>query len=138
MDGRWAHTVNAAENAPTVSLPRRPAALLASMPLAARLTSIVVISILIRMLVALTSPAPWIIPDEIVYSELASGFASTGHFMVRDAPFAAWTYGPLYPILLAPAYLVGAGAAGVFMIVKVINAVLLSASAVPAPMRTAS
>ena len=46
--------------------------------------------------------APWIMIDELVYSELAKSFAATGHFVVRDVPTTG--YGIVYPVLITPAW----------------------------------
>jgi hypothetical protein len=42
--------------------------------------------------------APFIMVDELIYSELAKSFADTGRFFVRDQATAA--YGIVYPALM--------------------------------------
>jgi hypothetical protein len=81
--------------------------------------------------VASQSGAPWIFPDELVYTHLARSFAATGHFAVREEPFSAWSFGPLYPILIAPIYRFATPTTAYFLI-KTANAVLFSLAAVPA------
>ena len=66
------------------------------------LTAIVVVSIVVRIALARRMVAPWIMIDEIVYSELAKSFASHGQFLVRDVP--SHGYGFVYPVLIAPAW----------------------------------
>src|ERR1700751_3905738 len=68
--------------------------------------------------------------DEIVYSELAKSFASTGHFAVREAPTSG--YGIVYPILISPAYALFRDIPTVYSAIKAINALLMSLAAVPA------
>ncbi len=46
--------------------------------------------------------APWIMVDEIVYSELAKNVAAHGQFLVRGVP--SHGYGFVYPVLIAPAW----------------------------------
>ena len=47
--------------------------------------------------------APWIMVDELVYSELAKSFASdAGGSLWRDEPING--YGAVYPLLISPAY----------------------------------
>src|SRR5438067_12756970 len=74
--------------------------------------------------------APWIMIDEIVYSELAKSFAATGHFTVRDVPTSG--YGYVYPILISPAYALFDAMPTVYTGVKTINSVLMSLASVPA------
>jgi hypothetical protein len=101
------------------------------LPVAISLLGIVLASTALRLVVASQTAAPWIFPDELVYSHLARSFAATGDFMVRDQPFSAWSFGPLYPVLIAPFYRLGTPTTAYFLI-KVLNCVLFSAAAVPA------
>lgn len=73
---------------------------------------------------------PWIMIDEIVYSELAKSFASTGHFAVRESPTTG--YGIVYPLLISPAYALFRSIPTVYAAIKVINSLLMSLAAVPA------
>src|SRR5215510_10922629 len=66
------------------------------------LTAIVVVSIAVRVALARRIVAPWIMIDELVYSELAKSFADGGQFLVRDVP--SHGYGFVYPVLIAPAW----------------------------------
>jgi hypothetical protein len=79
----------------------------------------------------MTVPAPALFPDELVYSELARSFAAGGHFELRGVGVSPWAYGPLYPMLIAPAYLIR-DLATAYAVVQAINAVLISTAAVPA------
>ena len=45
--------------------------------------------------------APWIMTDELFYSELAKSFGSTGDFLIRDYPTDLYT---LYSVFIAPAW----------------------------------
>ena len=71
------------------------------MPAWVWLAGIVVVSAAIRIALARRMVAPWIMIDEIVYSELAKSFAATGSFLVRGVP--SHGYGFVYPVLIAPA-----------------------------------
>ena len=95
------------------------------------LTAIVAASAAVRIVFALHTPAPWILPDEVVYTHLARSLADTGHFAVREQPFSAWSFGPLYPLLIAPLYRI-ASPAEAYAAVKALNCVLFSLAAVPA------
>jgi hypothetical protein len=93
------------------------------------LTAIVFVSAAIRYAVARRMVAPWIMVDELIYSELAKSFAATGHFLVRDQSTAA--YGFVYPLLIAPAYRAFASTPDAYEAAKAINSVVMSLVAVP-------
>jgi hypothetical protein len=90
----------------------------------------VCVSSLIRFVIALYKPAPWIFADSLVYSDLAKSFAATGHFALREVPGHAG-FGVVYPVLLSPAYALFANVPSAFTTMKAINAVLMSLTAVP-------
>lgn len=96
------------------------------------LVGIAGLSIAVRLSVALRTSVPWTIPDELVYSELARSFAATGDFTVRAEAWSSWTFGPLYPIVIAPVYGLVRSLPDAYLIVKVINCVLFSSAVVPA------
>jgi len=99
-------------------------------PAGAWLAALVVCSTLVRFAFARHMVGPWIMIDEIVYSELAKSFAATGHFAVREAPTSG--YGVVYPILISPAYALFRSIPTVYTGIKVINSLLMSLAAVPA------
>ena len=73
-----------------VARPRAPASARAHSPPAwAWLAAIVVVSIAVRIALARRIVAPWIMIDEIVYSELAKSLRGDGQFLVRDVPSPA-------------------------------------------------
>src|SRR5687767_13949620 len=74
--------------------------------------------------------APFVMVDELIYSELAKSFASSGEFLVRDE--ASGVYGVLYPIVISPAFLLFDRLPDAYAAVKTINALVMSLAAVPA------
>jgi hypothetical protein len=94
------------------------------------LTGLVVISAGVRFALAWWMPVPWIFADELTYSELAKSFAATGTFAVRDV--AGLGSGPLYPILISPAYGLFDRVPDAYLAIKAFNSVLMSLAAVPA------
>src|SRR5438270_4714791 len=94
------------------------------------LASLVVASVIVRWGFGRRMVAPWIMVDELVYSELAKSFAATGHFLVRDHP--SGSYGFVYPVLISPAYRLYASVPQAYAAAKTINSVLMSLTAVPA------
>src|SRR5215216_1446714 len=73
--------------------------------------------------------APWILTDELVYSEMAKSFASTGHLHVRDVPFQNTP--PLYPVLISPAYALFDRVPDAYGAAKLINALVMPMTAIP-------
>jgi hypothetical protein len=71
--------------------------------------------------------APWIMMDEVVYSELAKSFASSGEFLIREYPTALFT---LYAILIAPAWRWDSVDTA-YTLTKAINVGLMTLAAVP-------
>jgi hypothetical protein len=94
------------------------------------LAAIVVISAGIRIALGRHVLAPWIMVDELIYSELAKSFAATGHFQIRGV--ASNGYGFVYPALLAPAWRLFGAMPTVYAVAKGINAVVMSLAAIPA------
>ncbi len=101
-----------------------------AVPAWAWLSVLVVASAAIRFQLARRVAAPWIMVDELIYSELAKSLASGGHYLVRGEPTGA--YGYVYPLLLAPAYRAFDAVPDVYTAAKAINAVVMSLAAVPA------
>lgn len=98
-------------------------------PAWAWVAALVLFSWCVRFAFARHMVGPWIMIDEIVYSELAKSFAATGHFAVREAPTSG--YGDVYPVLISPAYALFHAIPTVYTGIKVINALLMSLTAVP-------
>jgi hypothetical protein len=80
-------------------------------------------------LLAVPIRTPRIFGDELIYWQLARGFAWTGHFTVRGG--AAPRYGVVYPALLAIAQRLGSDQASAYVIAQGLNAVIFSLTAVP-------
>ena len=94
------------------------------------LAGIVVLSAGIRIALARRMVAPWIMIDEIVYSELAKSFAAHGSFLARGV--ASHGYGFVYPVVIAPAYRLFSAIPDAYAVAKAINGVVMSLAAVPA------
>ena len=73
---------------------------------------------------------PFIMVDELIYSELGRSLADSGEFLVRDIPSPG--YGVVYPLLLSPAYALFDGLTDAYAAVKTLNALVMSLAAVPA------
>ena len=94
------------------------------------LAGIVAASSAVHIALAHRVVTPWIMVDELVYSELAKSLASNGHFLVRDVPSNG--YGFIYPALIAPAFGLFGSVPRAYAVAKDINAVVMSLAAIPA------
>jgi hypothetical protein len=95
-----------------------------------QVVALVAAAALLNGLLAVPVRRPRIFGDELIYWELARGFAWTGHFTVRSG--AAPRYGVVYPALLAAAQRIGDTQAAAYAIAQGLNAVVFSLTAVPA------
>ena len=94
------------------------------------LGAIVLASIAIRVGLGHGVVAPWIMVDELVYSDLARSVAANGQFLVRGVP--SHGYGFVYPLLIAPAWRLFGAIPDAYAAAKAINAVVMSLTAIPA------
>jgi glycosyltransferase involved in cell wall biosynthesis len=102
---------------------------LARVPVWAWLAGLVIVSALFRYGLSRRVVAPWIMVDELIYSELSKSFAQTGHFLIRDVHGGA--YGVVYPLLIAPAWRVFNAVPDAYAAAKTIGSVLMSLTAIP-------
>ena len=105
-------------------------ALWARLPVWAWLAALVVVSTGVRYALGRRLVAPWIMVDELIYSELAKSFGTAGRFLVRDQASAA--YGVVYPAVIAPAWAAFAEIPDAYAAAKGINALAMSLAAIPA------
>jgi glycosyltransferase involved in cell wall biosynthesis len=103
---------------------------LARIPVWGWLVALVVLSAVFRYGLSRRVVAPWIMVDELIYSELAKSFASSGHFLIRDVHHGA--YGVVYPVLIAPAWKLFSSVPDAYAAAKTIGSVLMSLTAIPA------
>ncbi len=103
---------------------------LARVPTWAWLAAIVVGSAGVRAWLARDLVAPFIMVDEIIWSELARGMADAGEPLLRDQPDPG--YSVVYPLLISPAYALFDALPTAYAAVKTWNSVLMSLAAIPA------
>jgi hypothetical protein len=85
-------------------------------------------SIVVRIWLSREIATPWIMIDELLYAEMAKSFATSGHFLVRDAPTGLNNV--FYPALISPAWL--AHSTGTtYGLAKAINVLVMTATAIP-------
>ncbi|MDQ3122052.1 MAG: glycosyltransferase family 39 protein [Actinomycetota bacterium] len=100
------------------------------MPAWAWLVAIVVGSFAVRAWLARGMLGPFIMVDELIYSELGRSLADSRELLVRDVPSRG--YGFVYPALLAPVYAAFESLTDAYAAVKTLNALVMSLAAIPA------
>ena len=125
----WLDHVGLARNGRPEPEPPPRRSRLARVPIWAWLAGLVVLSAVFRYGLSRRVVAPWIMVDELIYSELAKSFAQTGHFLIRDVH--AGSYGAVYPLLIAPAWRVFNSVPDAYAAAKTIGSVLMSLTAIP-------
>jgi Dolichyl-phosphate-mannose-protein mannosyltransferase len=94
------------------------------------LAGIVLASFAVRAWLARDMLGPFIMVDELIYSELGRSLADSGELLVRDVPSPG--YGVVYPALISVAYLAFERLTDAYAAVKTLNALVMSLAAVPA------
>jgi hypothetical protein len=103
---------------------------LRSIPSWAWLGAIVVVSTVLRAWLASGLVAPFIMVDEVIWSEVARGIADAGEPLLRDEPDPG--YSIVYPLLISPVYALTDGLVEAYAGVKTLNALVMSLAAIPA------
>jgi hypothetical protein len=92
------------------------------------LAGVVLVLVGARVWLAGRIATPWIMSDELLYSELARSFADSGSFLVRDEFYPVYNVG--YSLLVSPAWLAGSMET-TYTLAKAINVVLMTLGLVP-------
>ncbi len=98
-------------------------------PVWAQVASLYAVAVVVLLALGLRVSSPWIMVDELVYSDMARSFAATGHFLIRGVH---GNYGPVYPLLLSPVYAIFGPVSDAYAWARVVNALLISSSVFPA------
>ena len=107
-----------------------PDHLLRRVPAWAWLVVIVAGSFAVRAWLARGMLGPFIMVDELIYSELGRSLADSRELLVRDV--SSTGYGIVYPALISPVYAVFEHLTDAYAAVKTLNALLMSLAAIPA------
>jgi hypothetical protein len=92
------------------------------------LSGAILLAFVVRLVLARRIATPWIMIDELTYSELAKNFAEQGDFLLRDV--ASPLNNVLYPALIAPAWLTDS-VSRAYRLAQTVNVALMVAAAVP-------
>jgi hypothetical protein len=99
-----------------------------SLPETLIFAGVVLLALVVRLALADRIVTPWIMIDELIYSELAKNFADRGEFLLRDS--ASDFNNVAYPVLIAPAWL-AESVETAYGFARVINVVVMVLAAVP-------
>jgi hypothetical protein len=83
------------------------------------LAGLVLFVVAFRIWLATRVVTPWILTDELIYSELARNFAESGTFGIRGDPYTWYNSG--YAALISPAWLLADAQSTAFTLAKTIN-----------------
>jgi glycosyltransferase involved in cell wall biosynthesis len=103
--------------------------LLRTLPMWAWLGALYAVAATVVLALALRVSSPWIMVDELVYSDMARSFADTGHFLIRGVHA---NYGFVYPLLLSPVYSALGPMVDVYRWTQAVNALVFCSAVVPA------
>jgi glycosyltransferase involved in cell wall biosynthesis len=113
----------------SVSVPGTGPRFLRTLPIWAWLGGLYAVAVAVQLALALRVTSPWIMVDEIVYSDMARSFARTGHFLIRGTHA---NYGFVYPLLLSPVYAAIGPMSDVYRWSQAVNALVLCSAVLPA------
>jgi hypothetical protein len=88
----------------------------------------ILLAVAARLALAFGIATPWIMIDELTYSELAKNFAERGDFLLRDR--SSPIYNLVYPALISPAWLADPISTA-YRLAQTVNVVLMILVAVP-------
>jgi glycosyltransferase involved in cell wall biosynthesis len=97
-------------------------------PIWAWLVGLYAVAVAVQLALGLRVVSPWIMVDELVYSDMARSFADAGHFLIRGVHA---NYGFVYPLLLSPAYKLTSSTADAYQWARLINALLMCSVVFP-------
>jgi Dolichyl-phosphate-mannose-protein mannosyltransferase len=93
------------------------------------LIAITGLSVALRIVLLAEVHGPWVFMDELGYQKLAQSLGQNGHLALFDK--RGLSLSPLYSVVLAPIYALGASAPVAYHWIKIVNAVLMSLSIFP-------
>jgi hypothetical protein len=92
------------------------------------LAGLLLLSLAVRLWLARLIATPWIMTDELTYSELAKSLATSGRLLIRETPTHLVSFG--YPAAIAPAWWLHPMST-TYDAAKAINVVMATATAIP-------
>jgi hypothetical protein len=93
------------------------------------LIAIAGLSVALRIVLLAEVHGPWVFSDELYYQKLAQSIGRAGHLGLFNKH--GLSVPPLYSVVLAPIYALGASGSAAYAWIKVVNAILMSLSVIP-------
>jgi hypothetical protein len=93
------------------------------------LIAIAVLSVALRIVLLAEVHGPWVFSDELYYQKLAQSIGRAGHLGLFNKH--GLSVPPLYSVVLAPIYALGASGSAAYEWIKIVNAILMSLSVIP-------
>jgi glycosyltransferase involved in cell wall biosynthesis/4-amino-4-deoxy-L-arabinose transferase-like glycosyltransferase len=113
----------------SVSVPGTGTRLRLAGPMWAWIGGLYAVAVTLQLALALRVTSPWIMVDELVYSDMARSFARSGHFLVRGVHA---NYGFVYPLLLSPVYAAIGPMGDVYRWSQAVDALVICSAVLPA------
>jgi hypothetical protein len=95
------------------------------------LAAVVLLGASVIFALGLVADRPITFPDETVYGDLARNLAAGRGFEVSGLPFSPWTYGPIYPVLLALLFWIAPTTHEAYIAARALNSLMFASAAVP-------
>jgi glycosyltransferase involved in cell wall biosynthesis len=102
--------------------------LLRTWPMWFWVASLYAVAVVVQLSLGLRVVSPWIMVDELVYSDMARSFADTGKFLIRGG---SANYGFVYPLLVSPAYALFSHVPDAYEALRVVNAFVMCSVVLP-------
>ena len=93
------------------------------------LIAIAGLSVALRIVLLAEVHGPWVFSDELYYQKLAQSIGQGGHLGLFNKH--GLSVPPLYSVVLAPIYALGASGSAAYAWIKIVNAILMSLSVIP-------
>ena len=93
------------------------------------LIAIAGLSVALRIVLLAEVHGPWVFSDELYYQKLAQSIGRLGHLGLFNEH--GLSVPPLYSLVLAPIYALGASGSAAYAWIKIVNAILMSLSVIP-------
>jgi glycosyltransferase involved in cell wall biosynthesis/4-amino-4-deoxy-L-arabinose transferase-like glycosyltransferase len=107
---------------------RMPLERLRAIPTWVSLSTLYIVAVVIQLALALRVVSPWILADELIYSDMARSFAETGRFAIRGV---SANYGFVYPLLISPAYALFSSVGDAYDAARVVNVLVICSVVLP-------
>src|SRR5262245_30442392 len=93
------------------------------------LVGLAALSVVLRVTLLAEVHGPWVFMDELGYQKMAQSLGQSGHLAIFGR--GGLSLSPLYSVILAPIYALGASAPVAYGWIKIVNAILMALAVFP-------